>query len=179
MRANSIQLIMCLFGFCVVGLASASDLDSEVNLRVVPGGDHRRLLLIVDGRELSGIDVPARVTDQSLRRGVEEALSSSDRKAVAVAVQNRVHSFLVAFVRTASGQFVSADISRVEDGNFGKLGTDAHQFRRFETKPVRWILRDDGLYQVTIQTAAWRSDNKRMVAAEPLIINRDGLPLFR
>ena len=82
-------------------------------------------------------------------------------------------------LRQPDGAYLVADASGVEVGNFVKLGfLPRADYERFETIPVEWLHRDDGLFQVRIRTRAWKA-GQRYTVYEPLIIRPDGTVLYR
>lgn len=85
---------------------------------------------------------------------------------------------VTAYVRQSDGRFLEVDLSAVEGGNFGKLGRRRAEYDRFETKPVEWLPRQDGLLQVKIQTQAWR-DGQRYTVWEPVLFRADGTVFWR
>lgn len=106
------------------------------------------------------------------------ALCNFDKTACVSSVRGKAFTNLTASLKQADGSFVHVDISPAESGNFAKLGSRRSQYNRFETKPVRWLTRQDGLLQVEIQTAAWRK-GKRHVISELLVMRKDGKVLWR
>jgi hypothetical protein len=117
--------------------------------------------------------------NQSIR-ALDVGLWNSDRTAVAVSVpqQHPKDSVVFVFLRRPDGTYLATDVSSVETGNFGKLGPPRTDCERFETTPVEWLHRDDGLFQVRIRTRAWRA-GQRYTVYEPLIIRPDGAVLYR
>lgn len=105
-------------------------------------------------------------------------LANRDRTAVAVAVHRQQRSLVLILLRQTGGEYRAVDVSPVEEGNFGKLGFPRSRYDRFETQPVEWIARKDGLFQVVIRTRAWQS-GCRYTTAEALIVRPDGTPLWR
>jgi hypothetical protein len=85
---------------------------------------------------------------------------------------------LTAYLRQQDGAFLEIDLSAVEGGNFGKLGLRPVEYDRFETSPIEWLPRQDGLFQVNIQTRAWRA-GQRYTVSEPLVIHPDGTVIWR
>lgn len=56
------------------------------------------------------------------------------------------------------------DISQVEGMNLGKLGLyRSNYYDRIETTPIAWINRDDGKFQVDIQTRVWKNGQRQTV----------------
>ncbi len=185
MKLQTVLATICL---SVVWITSA-DADNQAvanqNLRDTKlfiaenDGGKRRLTLLQGATELAAIDIPNRITKDSLVRGIKEAVWTSNKNAVAVAFQNDSQTFAVVFVQRNDDGFKASDVSAVEAGNFGKLGSKPGNFQRFETKPTEWLKREDGLFQVVVQTKAWDASGKAQAAREPLIIRNDGTPLFR
>ena len=71
------------------------------------------------------------------------------------------------------------DISQVEGMNLGKLGLyRSHYYDRIETTPIAWINRDDGKFQVDIQTRVWKN-GKRQTVKEYVVFDKDGIVYWR
>ena len=124
--------------------------------------------------------IPSKATTQ-LIEVLRTGLWNSTRTALAVSIpqQHQKDSVIFVFLRQPDGTYQTADVSKVEAGNFGKLGLlPRTAYERFETTPVEWLSRDDGLFQVRICTTAWRS-GQRYTVYEPLIIKPDGIVLWR
>ena len=81
-----------------------------------------------------------------------------------------VHQALAAGAVTLHTKIVSRVPQTDEDGNT--------YMKRFETTPVAWLHRDDGLLGVSMRTRAWRS-GQRYTVSEPLLIRPDGTVLWR
>src|SRR5687767_12875631 len=99
--------------------------------------------------------MPKGVTTTQLVRALESGLWNSNRTAVAISITQPKASVVFVFLRQSDGTYLAADASRVEGGNFGKLGRPRTDYERFETTPVEWLHRDDGRFQVRIRTRAW------------------------
>ena len=106
------------------------------------------------------------------------ALWNAERTAAVAATPGPSGTRVTAFLRQQNGTFLEVDLSAVEGGNFGKLGRHRTEYDRFETKPIKWIPRQDNLLQVKIQTQAWRA-GQRFTVWEPLIFRRDGTVIWR
>ena len=111
-------------------------------------------------------------------RALESGLWNSNRTAVAISIPQPRASVVFVFLRQKDGTYLAADASGVESGNFGKLGRPRTDYARFETTPVEWLHRDDGLFQVRMRTRAWRG-GKRYTVSEPLVVKPDGTVLYR
>ena len=119
------------------------------------------------------------VSDTQLAGAVRSGLWNSNRTAVALSLPRPKASLILVFLRQSDGSFLGTDASGVEGGNFGKLGTHGREgYERFETTPVRWLPRDDGLFQVIMRTRAWKG-GRRYTVSEPLVIRPDGTVLYR
>ena len=108
----------------------------------------------------------------------DSALWNSDKSAAVAATPGASGTRLVAYLLQQDGTFLEVDLSALEGGNFGKLGQRPTEYDRFETKPIAWLPRQDGLLQVTIQTQAWCA-GQRYTVSEPLIIRPDGSVIWR
>ena len=120
----------------------------------------------------------AKISREELSHASHVARWKSDKSAAVVAFHRRHGSLVLVLLRQPDGKFRVVDVSRVEDGNFSKLGFPRSRAERFETSPVEWLPRDDGLLQVVVRTRAWQS-GKQNTASEPLIIRPDETPLWR
>lgn len=101
-----------------------------------------------------------------------------DRSAAVAATPGSSGTRVTAYLQQPDGTFLEIDLSAVENRNFGKLGRSAAAYDSFETKPIEWLPRQDGLLQIRIQTQAWRS-GKRYTVTEPLIFRPDGTVMWR
>lgn len=71
------------------------------------------------------------------------------------------------------------DISQVEGMNLGKLALYRNDYYdRVETKPIEWVYRDDGKFQVNIQTQVWKND-KRQTVKESVTFDKNGKVYWR
>ena len=120
----------------------------------------------------------SQISGSEVTRAAKLALWNVDKTAAAVVLKRPEASLVLVFLRKPNGEFATVDVSDVESGNFGKLGFRRSHYQRFETTPVEWRQRTDGLFQVVMQTRAWAS-GQRYTASEPLIIRPDGTPLWR
>ena len=98
--------------------------------------------------------VPAGISSAALHKGLEPALWNHERSAVAVSFARPKGSLVYVFLKQADGHYVAVDASRVEGGNFGKLGSRAADYDRVETRPVQWNRRGDGSFEVVMRTRA-------------------------
>ena len=119
----------------------------------------------------------ASVAPDELLTATKAGLWNRDKTAVAVAVKRPRGTAAFVFVRTARGEFLAVDVSAVENGNLRKLGLGRRR-HDVETVPVAWLPRAGDLLQVEFRTRV-RSSGQRYTASEPLIIRRDGTPLWR
>jgi hypothetical protein len=110
--------------------------------------------------------MPGEIATRQLIRALDAGLWNSDRTAVAISVsqQHPKDSVVFVFLRRPDGTYLAADASRVDVGNFGKLGLlPRTDYERFETTPLEWLRRDDGLFQVRIRTRLWRAGQRYTV----------------
>jgi hypothetical protein len=123
--------------------------------------------------------LPAEIAMNEMVKGLHEGLWNSNRTAVAVAFTRPKASLIYLFLHQTDGDYVVSDASSVEEGNLGKLGIARRSgYDRLETKPVQWVNRDDGLFQVIMRTRAWKGGH-RYTVSEPLVIKPDGNILWR
>jgi hypothetical protein len=198
----------CLFAAgALVFLAGPSNRDSAVlaifrNRSLAPAaaarlviangpavGQHR-LTVIESGSERGSIDVPTRVSPAALEEGLLGVLVHPNKHDLAVgfrgtpgpiADRRRVpQSFVVLFLRQTSGAFLAVDVSQVELANIGFIGPD-RTYPDVATVPLEWLARpaEDNMVQIRLQTRARDQSGQRYRATEPLIVTRDGRPLWR
>lgn len=134
----------------------------------------------IDGALLSAARgaVPAEFSDSDLEDMLEAGLQNPDGTALAVVIPRAEASLVLVFLWRSDGNVQAVDASRVESANFGYFGRPRTDYERYETQPIEWRQRDDGRFQVVIQTRAWRMD-QRHTAAEALLIDADGTVLYR
>ena len=109
---------------------------------------------------------------------LDNALWNADKTAAVTTTPGASGTRLIAYLRQHDGAFLEIDLSAVEGGNFGKLGRRRVEYDRFETKPIKWVPRQDGLFQVKIQTRAWLS-GQRYTVSESLVFRPDGTVIWR
>lgn len=129
-------------------------------------------------RDLRAALGQASVPEPEITRAVRAALWNTNRTAVAVSISHPAASRIFVFIRQPDDRFLTVDVSAVEGGNFGKLGRSRKEYTRFETVPVQWLPRDDGVFQVVMRTRAW-AGRQRLTVSEPLVIRPDGTPVWR
>ena len=116
--------------------------------------------------------VPRDISTNEIIRAISSGLWNSNKTAVAVAIPKPKASLLFVFLRKAHGEYLAVDVSSLEGANIGYLGPD-RRYDRIETTPLKWLHRDDGLFQIQMRTRAWASD-QRYTAAGTILIKPDG-----
>lgn len=112
------------------------------------------------------------ISTSEIVRDIGDGLWNSNRTAVAIAIPKPKASVLFVFLRQTHGDYLAVDVSGMEGANIGFLGPDRH-YDRVETTPLKWLYRDDGLFQIQTRTRAW-SSGRRYTAAGTLVIKPDG-----
>jgi len=131
--------------------------------------------LVVSARKA----LPQNISSNEILHALATGLWNSNRSAIAIGIPKPKASLVFVFLRQTDDNYLATDVSAVDGGNFGKLGTAGQAaYDRFETTPIEWLHRDDGLFQVVMRTRAWKS-GKRYTVSEPLVIRADGTPLYR
>jgi hypothetical protein len=167
-------------------------LRPNASLQVVERSSERRLAIFRNGSESGSIAVPSRVSASALAEGLEKAIWHPNRDDVAVGFigdeqmipDRRVArdagpvSFVVVFLLQPGGTYIAVDVSQVELVNIGRIGP-LRSYRNAETAPTQWVQRESDDVQVWLHTAAWDLTGQRYRSSEPLIITRDGRPLWR
>jgi hypothetical protein len=164
----------------------------NASLKVVGDSSERRVAIFRNGRESGSVALPTRVSAAAVAEGLEKALWHPNRDDVAVAfkgVERMIPdklgardrgpvSFVVVFLLQPGGTYNVVDVSLVELVNIGRIGP-FRSYRNAETTPTRWVHRESDDVQVWLHTAAWDLTGQRYRSSEPLIITRDGRPLWR
>ena len=122
--------------------------------------------------------LPQVISTNEIVRALGTGLWNSNKTAVAVAIARPKASLLFVFLRQTSGQYLAVDVSGMEGCNFGHLGTARAGYDRFETTPVQWWHRDDGLFEVQMRTRAW-NQGQRYATSQTLVIKPDGTCLWQ
>lgn len=178
--------------FCVISCLAAPPFERtgpppphmapELRLATGPRGVAKRLVIAGGHEELGSIMLPSELSKSNLKEGLKTALWRPGHEDVAVAFNGKNKSFVVVFLRGEHGRYMAVDVSGVEGPNLGHLGgaRRAH-YRRVETVPMKWIDRPDNhnLVQVILRTRAWDWRGTRYATEEPLVITREGKPMWR
>jgi hypothetical protein len=144
-----------------------------------PSGSERRVAIFRNGSESGSIAVPPRVSASALAEGLEKPVWHPNGDDVALGFKGDKQSFVVVFLVQPGGTYVTVDVSQVEAVNVGRIGPD-RSYRNLETVPTGWLRREQAdSVQVWLQTTAWDLTGQRYRTREPLIIMRDGRPLWR
>ncbi len=122
--------------------------------------------------------VTGRITTNQLAKALEAGLWNSNRTALAISIPQPKMSAIWVFLRQTNDTCLAVDASGVEGCNFGVLGRPRTDYERFETKPIKWLYREDGRFQVVMRTRAWRG-GRRYTVSEPLLISREGVVMYR
>src|SRR5688500_9274924 len=117
----------------------------QVSLESVGGlsGQDKRLAVVMAGKELGSIALPARVSAASLAEGLKGTLVHPNGHDLAVGfkgdnrsfVRGAYSSFVVVFLRRASGAYLAVDVSQVELVNIGVIGS-TRGYSDLETVPI-------------------------------------------
>ena len=119
------------------------------------------------------------ISSNEVDRAIGRGLWNSNKTAIAIAIPKPKTSLLFVFLRQTHGDYLAVDVSGLEGANFGFLGTTPRSgYDRFETTPLKWLRRDDGLFQIQMRTRAWKS-GQRYTAAGTLLIKPDGTCLWQ
>ena len=106
------------------------------------------------------------------------ALWNDDQTAAVLTLKRSKGTQVFVYV-TQGEQMVKVDISQVEGMNLAKLGRyRLADYDRVESTPIEWIARDDGKFQINIQTRAWKN-GKRQTVMEWVLIDDSAKMLWR
>ncbi len=124
--------------------------------------------------------LPQDISTNEMVRALGAGVWNSNKTAVAIAIARPKATLLFVFLRQTSGQYLAVDVSGMESCNFGYLGTARTGYDRFETVPVQWLPRDDGLFQVRMRTRAWKGGQRYTASGGgTLVIKPDGTTLWQ
>ncbi|QIO08492.1 hypothetical protein [Acinetobacter lanii] len=100
-------------------------------------------------------------------------------KTLAVYTKNVAKQTKVTILIKQDQHLREIDISQVEGMNLGKLALYRNDYYdRVETKPIEWVYRDDGKFQVNIQTRVWKN-GKRQTVKEYVTFDKNGKVYWR
>jgi len=152
----------------------------ELSIQLEKGKNQLRLVDNQTGREASLIEIPAAPHFVGLANDKVHALWDSSGSAVVIALPVSGSTLIIAFTKDGTDKWHATDISKVENGNLGKLGKRRETLSNIYSKPIKWMPRQDGLFQVLIETQALdKIRGQTMSAKEALLIGKTGIPFWR
>jgi hypothetical protein len=122
--------------------------------------------------------VPLEMAHHEMMALLKWGVWDGDRTAFAVAFRRGKGTAVVVFSRRGDGTYRAVDVSDVEPGNLGKLGSHGQVYERVETEPMDVSRRADGSLVILVRTRAWRG-GRRYAVTEPVLIEPDGEVLWR
>jgi hypothetical protein len=124
--------------------------------------------------------LPQNISTNEIIRALRTGLWNSNKTAVAIIIARPKASVLFVFLRQPDGKYLAVDVSGMEGCNFGYLGTSREGYDRFETTPVEWLHREDGLFQVRMRTRAWKGRQRYTASGGgTCVIKPDGTTLWQ
>lgn len=115
----------------------------------------------------------------ALDEGLKGVLKDPRGVDLAIGVKGLRQSFVVVFLRQASGSYLAVDVSQVEQNNIGVIGS-GRSYRDVDTLPTGWLPPEpDDAVRIWMQTWAWDMTGQRYGTKEPLLITREGRPGWR
>lgn len=166
--------------FAVLTLAASCHGSDKDSWRAGLTEDGNAVVLTQGEKEILKVDFPKDFKlDKSGGSNVSPLFWSDDGKICVVTLSASKRTFVLGFVRIKENVFRSVDLSQVEDGNLGKLGTKRSELHKVKTTVQHWIKRDDSIYQVLIQTVAVGKTGKSETAQEKQLLDENGNPIWR
>ncbi|NHB57067.1 hypothetical protein G9F32_03335 [Acinetobacter sp. 194] len=108
----------------------------------------------------------------------EHAFWNADRTLAVASEKKGKRTNLMLYIHRLS-HLREIDISQVEGMNLGKLGLGRREYYdRIETTPIAWVQRNDGKFQVDIQTQVWKN-GKRQTVKEYVVFDANGMVYWR
>lgn len=119
--------------------------------------------------------LPQGTPTNELVRVLRAGIWNSNKTAVAISLARPKASLIFVFLRQTNGECLAVDVSGIEGANLGVIG-DAKRaaYDRVETTPIKWLPREDGLFQILVRTRAWKSGQRYTVSRAPAVIKADG-----
>jgi hypothetical protein len=117
------------------------------------------------------------ISTNAIAQAITHGVWSPNKTALAINISQAKGTLLFVFLRQTHGAFLPVDVSGMEGANVGYLGPD-RRYDRVETTPLKWLNRDDGLFEIQMRTRAW-SSGKRYTAIGTLAVRPDGTCLWR
>ncbi len=120
------------------------------------------------------------VSTNDIAKALEKGCWNSNFTAIAISINKAPEpSLIFVFLKQANGQYLAVNVSAVEDGNLGRLGTpERAAYEHVETILVGWAKRDDGNFEISMWTMAYKAGRRHRIP-ERLLIRADGTPLYR
>jgi hypothetical protein len=154
--------------------------QSVTTLKVLDDPAGRLLAVVRDGKNVGSIVIPMAMPALTVEQGLRNILRHPNGNDLAIGFNSAQSSFVVVFLLQRDGSYLAVDVTRVEKVNIGAIGP-FRAYKRTETTPTSWLERpqNDDSVQIQLQTHAWDLSGRRYTMNEPLIITRDGTPLWR
>ncbi len=119
--------------------------------------------------------LPQDTPSSELVRALGAGTWNSNKTAVAVSIARPKGARIFVFPRQNTGKYLPVDVSGIEGANLGVIGiTKRAEYDRVESAPIRWLPREDGLFQILVRTRAWKSGRRYTVSGAPAVIRADG-----
>ena len=119
--------------------------------------------------------LPQGTPTNELVRVLRAGIWDSNKTAVAISLARPKASLIFAFLRQTNAKYLAVDVSGIEGANLGVIGIAKYAaYDRVETTPIKWLPRDDGLFQILVRTRAWKSGQRYTVSGAPAVIKADG-----
>ena len=142
----------------------------------------RRFVTLIFGSLLAIVSTACAAEESDIDLVTEARASglwTDDGAAAAVSIPMDDRTGVYVLLMRPNGEYTIADISRIQDGLFTKLGlAEPADYERYETQPVEWITLEGGNLLLKVRLRAWR-DGQRYTVSGPVIIRPDGSVLWQ
>lgn len=118
-----------------------------------------------------------KISTDEIIRAIDRGLWNTNKTALALSFLRPKASLLFVFLEQQDGGYLAVDVSRMENANIGFIGPD-RLYDRVETAPLKWLHRNDGLFQIQMRTRAW-SSGQRYTGSGTLVIKPDGTCIWQ
>jgi hypothetical protein len=120
--------------------------------------------------------LPRSLSTNEIGGALDAGVWNSNKTAVAICFTNSNTFTAFVFLKQASGRYVAVDVS-TEGLGTGFIGSAPRSaYERLELVPIRWLHRDDGMFQLLMRTRAWKA-GQRYTVSKPLLFRQDGTVL--
>jgi len=106
------------------------------------------------------LSVLQNISDTDFNKGISTGLWNNEKTALAITFHSSTKTICLVII-TLNNKFIISDVSQVESGNFGKLGTATrNKYEKYKTFPTKWLKTEGDYFQIEFTTQAWKNGQR-------------------